>query len=365
MRQQARFLNGFTLVELMITIAIIAIVTTIVTPTALNQQMLSIRYAKLALQQARSYTNMINDNYATYYTQAQNGPVSIPFSTVVANGYNEALATTDMYGATPCVTIQYNTASNKLGMFMSYVGGNTVQNNVIYSATNYLHGIAGQLNGSKYIGPFNIWSIPVSQVVGSCGNSQNGSMLINLNLLTTQSSQMQGDASLHRVPDVSGIPLGANINTNTMQTDLVMGYNNTSSGSTNYNGIYFTANNAVNYPYLTSGANNNLASPYNTGMTNDIVTANAGLVANAFLPALSIAPWTTCISSDLGKIVLDSTAQSKNNTISDLQCRYDTVNCASPYYCYLPMNNSSIVYVNQSSTTFSCPTGSYINLTHL
>lgn len=362
MRQQTRFFKGFTLIELMVTIAIIAVVTTVVTPTALNQQMLSIRYANTALQQARSYTNMINDNYTNYYTQAQNGQLSIPYSTVVSNGYNGALTTTDIYGAMPCVTIQYNTTSNKLRMFMYYVGGNAIQNNVIYSATNYLHGIAGQLNGSTYLGPYNIWNIPVNQVASSCGNPQNGSMLINLNLLTTQISQMQGDASLHRVPDVSGIPMGADINTNSMQTDIIMGYNDTSSGSTSYNGIYFTSGNTTNYPYLTSGANSNLASPYNTGMVNDVVTANAGLVANAFLPALATTSWSTCSSSDLGEIVVDATSKSVSTSASDLQCRYDTVNCASPYYCYLPMSSSSTVHINQQSTTFSCRSGSYVNL---
>ena len=367
MRKQVKFLSGFTLIEMMVTIAIMAVVATMVIPTSLNQQTLSINYANISLQQAKSYINMIDDNYTNYYTLAKSSPQSIPYSTVVANGYNGAASATDIYGATPCATIQYNTSSNKLEMFMYYVGGSNIQKNVIAAATNYLHGIAGQLNGSTfgsmYNAPFNIWSIPLQNIVGSCGSPQSGSMAINLKLLTMQMSQMQSDASLHRVPDLSGTGIGSNTNTNTMQTDLIMSYKD-AINNTSYNGIYFTENNSpTSYPYLTSGANSKLVSPYNTGTANDIVTANSGLVANAFLPTQLVAPWTLCSSNELGKIVRDSTPRSSNIPVSDLQCKYDTVNCASPYYCYLPMNNYSFVWIDPPVTpTFSCNDIGFVDL---
>lgn len=368
---QKKRLTGFNLIELMVVIAIIAILATMATPAAFYQQTRSINYANLALQHAKSYVNMINDQYTQWYASAQSAGsstiISIPYSTVISNGYDGATSQIDIYGATPCATIRYNSNTKKLEMYMYYSGGTGVQTSVISSASNYLNGIAGILvSNGNYNGAFETWSIASSNITSSaCGTPATGDMAINLNLLTTQVSQMKGDVSLHRTLDTSGSATGSSANTNTMQTDIIMGYKLTPASNTIYNGIFLTeSNNVTTKPYITSGANTRLVSPYNTGFESDIVIANANVVANSFIPKSSFAPGTACASTQVGKIVLDSTAQSGTGVVvSTLTCTYDGLNCTtSPYYCYLPSNRVSITYTPAAnSTSYTCPTGYYVD----
>lgn len=350
--------SGFTLLELMVTMAIIAIIVTDATPISFFQQTQSIDYANIAIEQAKSFTNMINDSYSLYYNQAKNGVVSIPYSTVVANGYSAALSQTDRYGGTPCATLSYNSKTQKLNMFMYYVGGSGVQADIVAGASKYLNGMAGQLVNNVYQGAFNSWNVPLANIVGSCGAPVANSLAVNLNLLTTRIGNINNDTSLHRESDTSGTPPGTATNTNTMQTDIIMGYSSSSGSNTTYNGIYFTEN--QNGPYLTSGANSRLVTPYNSGNATDMVVANANVIANSFVLLDAEAPVIPCSQSELGKIVLDSTSIANVLNLATLTCTYDTLNCASAQsnYCYLPharLADAMIPTTNSSS--YTCPSG--------
>lgn len=342
----------------MITIAIIAILVTNATPVSFFQQTQSIDYANIAMEHAKSFTNMINDNYTHYYNLAKNGLVSLPYSSVVTNGYSEALSPTDRYGATPCVTLRYNNSTQKLNMFMYYVGGSEIKPDIISGASKYLNGMAGQLVNGSYQGAFNSWNTPSASIVGSCGAPVANSLAVNLNLLTTQIANTNSDTSLHREPDTSGTLPGTATNTNTMQTDIIMGYSPSSASNTTYNGIYFTEK--QNGPYLTSGANANLVIPYNTGNPADMVMVNTNVIANSFMLLMAEVLATPCSQSELGKVILDATSINSVINLATLTCSYDTLNCASVQsnYCYLPHARiANAVLPSGSASSYTCSSG--------
>ena len=352
---------GFTLMELMVTMAIMGLLVTMATPVSFFQQTQSIDYANTAMEQAKSYTNMINDHYIQYYNNAKNGLVSVPYSTVISGGYNGAVSITDRYGAIPCATLSYSTQTKKLSMFMYYAGGSGVQADIVSGANKYLNGIAGQLVNGTYQGAFNSWSISSAHIVGSCGAPVANSLAMNLNLLTTHVGNTNNDSSLHRTLDASGPVAGTLANANTLRTDIIMGYKQSPDASAIYSGIYFTEN--KNGPYLSSGANTRLMSPYNTGNIADIVMANANLVANSFMLMAAATPGTACSQSELGKMLRDSTTTTSVVNLSALTCSYDTLNCsATSHYCYLPnariANTQSL---DTAASSYTCPAGDFID----
>lgn len=355
-------LFGFTLLELMITIAIVAILVTLATPASFYQQTSAVNYATKATQHAKIFTSYINDNYTAIYNAAKtSSPQSI--TAVTVSNYTGGVAMVDSYGAVPCATVRYNTLSQKLEMYMYYSGGSGINSNIIASANNYLSGVSGQLVGSNYVGAFGTWSTLATSITsGTCGTSSANGLAINLNLLTTQSGNMQSDLSLHRVLDSANV-IGTANNYNTMQTDVIMGY---ASPSIVYSGIYFTESTATNKPYLVSGASSKLVAPYNTGNTNDIVAQSASLVAKSFMPESPVASLSGCSAALVGKIVADNTTPSGSNVVSNLQCSYDTVNCATATpnanYCYLPMMSKSTTYTGGTLSSFSCLPGSYLDI---
>jgi prepilin-type N-terminal cleavage/methylation domain-containing protein len=357
--------QGFSLIELMVTISIIAIIITMATPASFYQQTSAVNYATTSLQQAKIYASFINDNYTSIYNNAKNlGIQSVTASNV--STYTGGVSMQDRYGSTSCATVRYDSTTNKLYMYMYYTGGTAIQASIVAAANNYLNGIAGQYNGTNYIGAFGTWSIAGSNITsGTCGTPAQSSLAINLNLLSTQVGNMQNDNSLHRITDPNAV--GTSSNYNTMQTDILMGYVPSGSSATTYNGIYFTESaNSRTKPYLTSGASQSLQTPtpssiYYTGQESDIVAANANVVAQSFLPKSSASPQSPCVANDLGKIVLDNTAQNSGNIVSTLSCTYDQANCGTaPYLCYLPSTRTSINYTNNSSV-FTCPNGFYVD----
>lgn len=358
-------LEGFTLLELMITIAIIAVLVTLATPSSFYQQTAAVNYADRALQQAKVFSNYISDNYSSIYSNAYNGgspiTISITASAVDNVNYWGGLSQTDNYGATPCATVSYNTDSKKLNMYMYYVGGSAANSDIIASANNYLSGVGGKLDstGTNYVGAFNSWSATASSITtGGCGTPVANGLAINLNSLITQVSNMQGDNSLHRVYDPSNI--GTATNYNTMQTDIIMAYTPSGSSTIAYNGIYFS-DTAVpgTSPYLTSGANTNLISPYNTGVESDIVAANATLVANSFVPSGTATINQSCVLADIGKIMKNGATPTANIPQSDLMCTYNTVVCTVSNPCYLSVGDTaSRIRTNTiTSNTYTCQAG--------
>lgn len=370
-------ISGFTLLELMITIAIIAILVTLATPSSFFQQTAAVNYADTALQQAKIFSNYISDNYSNFYSQANSTP-GVPVRIIVPNSYWGGVSGSDIFGDLACATVSYNSQSQKLNMYMYYNNaGSNIRQNIISAANNYLSGIGGKLDagGTNYVGAFNTWSVSASSIQTSTSPCNSGSGLaINLNSLITQTSNMQADNSLHRFNDPNNV--GTVTNYNTMQTDIIMGYVPTGSSTTTYNGIFFdgTANPATS-PYLTSGNNANLVAPYKTNVETDIVAANANLVANAFLPIGTATINSACAISDLGKIMKNSaiptppTAPTGNIPLSDLVCSYNTLLCSTPNStCYLSISdtasrmrtNAAGNAVTFSSLT-SCPSGSVID----
>lgn len=372
--------KGFTLIELMVTISIIAILVTLATPASFYQQTKAVNYADTALQQAKVYVSYINDNYSSIYTDAKtNGGVRL--IAIPSSNYSGGLSMTDIYGATACATVLYNSTSKRLDMHMYYSNGSDINSNILASANNYLHGIAGQLSSGNYVGAFDTWSVPSSEVVystGTCSNPPPGGLALNLNLLTSQVGGMQADNSLHRTADNTNTA-GTINHFNTMQADIIMAYSPTgSSANKKYSGIYFTnTNNYNSSPYLTSGAsnilyNNNVSpSAYYTGIESDIVAANASLVAKSIQPIGKVAVNSTCTSATLGRIMQDSTNPSSNIPQAGLICSYDTFRCsANPgNYCYLPITaavsrmRNNAVSSNTFTSSQSCViSGSVIDL---
>lgn len=368
---------GFTLLELMITIAIMAILVTLATPSSFFQQTAAVNYADTALQQAKIFSNYISDNYSSVYSQAHAAP-GVPIRITVPNSYWGGVSDVDIYGDLACATVAYNSSSQKLNMYMYYNNaGSNIRQNIISAANNYLSGVGGRLDagGTNYVGAFNTWSIPASSIQTSTSpcNSRSG-LAVNLNSLITQTSNMQADNSLHRVNDPNNIGTAANYNT--MQTDIIMGYVPNGSSTTMYNGIFFdgTANPATS-PYLTSGNNADLVAPYKTNVESDVVVANATLVANAFLPIGTAIINNQCSLADLGKIMKNSaipnppTAPTGNAPLSDLVCSYNTLLCSTlNNTCYLSISDTaSRIRANAAgnavtfSASASCPSGSVID----
>lgn len=371
------FSCGFTLIELMVTISIMAIIMVYAFPPDFFKKPLGVNYGNLVKQQGRSYFNYVSQNYVQLYNNAKsssNNIVTIPYSTISSAGFNLAFSTTDPYGNVPCLAVIYNNqGSQLLDLVMYYVAGSnstTINSTVALDALNYLSGMAGIVNttSNTVTSAYNIWTMSTTantfSGASSCGGSLvNNSLVLNINFMNTSFAQSQQvDNSLHRVLDSTN-SVGTAANFNTMQTDLGLGY--VASNSNLYSGMFLSESfNTQTSPYLTSGANSQLTGAYKTGSESDIVLANVDFVAQSFQGVNTAIIGTGC--SNIGQLILNGTANSQE--ISPiLQCTYNPTLCpivsgnSATQTCYLPMF-STIVSYSQQSYTFTCPSGLYLDL---
>lgn len=385
MKTKKYFKKGFSLLELMVVIAIIAILVTIAMPSFNNSSQGNL-YAQSALLHAKGFSEYVRDNYQSLYNQARTSSNSITTVTYsqISSNYNEGnVASTDMFQNTPCLVIQYSSTTKLLQIYMFYTNASNavLHSSVISNAINNMGGLAGQYSsGSGVANMFKTWSLAAgSAVLTQTCSSQNiipNSMVINMNLFMTQNIQQAStnfssaitNSSLTRVTDnISGYSLNNSQNQNTMQANMYF-YN-----SGKYNGIFTTENPSESTAaYITLGANTNLNGLYKTASESDLVFSNANAVTKSFIPTLKVAVGTSCTQAKLGTIALDATAltysnSATGNVVSDVQCTNNSKLCPKfgngGNYCYLPMVDYSLtIAATAQSSTFTCPSGSYLDI---
>lgn len=353
---------GFTLLELMIALAIVSIIYETIATQYFNQQKTEMNRANAVLHQAfaQQYSDYIQDNYASIWSIIGTGTRAvIPYSTLVASGYASSLYNINNFK--PCAIILADQNSKTLFPLIVDVASSTTPNSKINSRSGsfYLGDYAGYYSGTIFTGNAG-WSIDTttspyftgSNPLSACDfpDLVQNSIATNL-VLSPFFLQHKSDIALSRYLDTSVVgPQNLNVD----KADMVLGYPaNPISGNT-YNRIFFSAESTLSSkPYCASGKSQAVNSTYYN--ESNVVCPNSDIATGGFL-SKQASTLTGASCTLIGKIISET---GNRNSSGKLICTYSPSMCsllanAPRSSCYLSDTTQTIRYYPNAST-FTCP----------
>jgi len=362
---------GFTLIEIMVSLAVTA---------ALYEAVVSGFFAKVKLEKTKAYAELhkayameysdyIQDKNSYVWSNMNNGFLVIPYTVLQADGY----ADNNMFvnsNFKPCALILGDTSSKTLYPLIIDVtsnGYNSNQNAIVAASdlgdyAAYYNSGDGSFTGTAGWSISNTSSYFPSGYLASCGGTAIVTNSIATNLVMAPFFvQYQSDISLNRAISSSSFLSGDANNTNTLQTDIFLGYPTNLITSNRYNRIFFSAeSDTATKPYCASGLVE--SSPYSS---NYALCPNSSVVTDALLGSNdnNYSEGTACSSNQVGLLLRESSSSSSAR--SNLICAYSPTMCsylsgASNSYCFLSTVSRTATYTFSTTspvtTSSSCPT---------
>lgn len=251
--------------------------------------------------------------------------------------WSNSIATKNIFGQTPCLTMMKNNNTNKIEAVMYYVGGKSFGNNnqdmnTVRNANTILGGISGIYANKAVIGNSG-WNIATNSVLLQnsyrCGGEiANNSLVINVELLPSWYEFEQN------ILNSTLLSRGTDLNHG--QTELpghMQNYNTvvTNMGITQGNGI------VINQAQNIKLALNNTNSKQSFGF---VRPNNNSAIHGSYIKAIGSAKaGDSCTEAQLGEIVLDNGITSTSTALT-----HSTLTCTASFACPNAVNHAAYCY---------------------
>lgn len=142
---------------------------------------------------------------------------------------------------------------------------------------------------------------------------------------------------------------------------------NVAPGTDSYNDNNYASSSAKQLGIVAGSADQSATVTITGFNKNDQGQYVGQLSADFIQPTKEIAVGTPCLASEVGamaKQIDDGTIYSL--TVSQVECEHNPLCPASTSgYCYMPINTITIVYTPNSSGTFTCPPGLFVDMSSI